>query len=407
MTAPLKAARADGLARLAAFLPSAGRAYAERRNHDVAAPTVSGLSPYLRRRLVTEAEVVAAVLARHGATAAEKFIDEVFWRAHFKGRLEGQPEIWTRYRADVADAERRLERDLGLARRHADAVTGRTGIACFDAWVEALETTGYLHNHARMWFASIWSHTLGLPWALGAAFMHARLLDGDPAANTLSWRWVVGLHTPGKTYLARADNIERYTNGRFRPEGLATDAPALSEPPFDRAWTAPPSGDAPPRAPFLLLITEEDLHPESLVPADAPLAGVVVADAIEAPWSPRAAPPKRFADEALADAAARAARAFGCAERLALTSEALARAAEAAGTRVIATAYAPIGPTRDALDALAPVLRDHGLDLVRLQRPYDALTWRHGGGGFFGLKKRIPRVIETLGLAPSAQPALL
>ena len=215
------ATRAAGLARLDAFLPRAGRAYAARRNHAVAAPTVSGLSPYLRRRMVTEREVLTRVLARHDETAAEKFVGEVFWRAHFKGRLEGQPEIWIRYRAALAQGRAALERDPALARRYADAVTGRTGIDAFDAWVADLEQTGYLHNHARMWFASIWTHTLGLPWALGAAFMHARLLDGDPAANTLSWRWVVGLHTPGKTYLARADNIARYTEGRFQPKALA------------------------------------------------------------------------------------------------------------------------------------------------------------------------------------------
>ena len=72
-----------------------------------------------------------------------------------------------------------------------------------------------------MWFASIWIFTLNLPWELGANFFYRNLLDADEASNTLSWRWVAGLHTSGKFYLARQDNIEKYSrtstisSGRF------------------------------------------------------------------------------------------------------------------------------------------------------------------------------------------------
>ena len=71
-----------------------------------------------------------------------------------------------------------------------------------------------MHNHARLWFASIWIFTLKLPWELGAAFFLEHLHDGDPASNTLSWRWVAGLHTKGKNYVASADNIEKFTDGK-------------------------------------------------------------------------------------------------------------------------------------------------------------------------------------------------
>ena len=81
-----------------------------------------------------------------------------------------------------------------------------------------------------MWFASIWVFTLGLPWQLGADLFYRHLIDGDPASNTLSWRWVCGLHTRGKTYLARVSNILNYTDNRFSPHGqLAISAPPLSE----------------------------------------------------------------------------------------------------------------------------------------------------------------------------------
>ncbi|MCA1943125.1 MAG: hypothetical protein LDL15_05910, partial [Yonghaparkia sp.] len=225
-----EATRAAGLARLADFVPRAGRAYAAERNADHGPgdrSNVSTLSPWVRHRLVTERELAAAVLERHSLSAAEKFVQEVYWRTYWKGWLERRPSVWTRYAASVAPT---LD-TLSAADRttYDDAVAGRTGIDGFDHWARELVETGYLHNHARMWFASIWIFTLRLPWQLGADFFLRHLLDGDPASNTLSWRWVAGLQTVGKTYLATADNIARYTDGRFRPRGLATAAHAIDD----------------------------------------------------------------------------------------------------------------------------------------------------------------------------------
>ena len=88
--------REHGIARLEAFLPRAGRRYAAVRNYDRGPgrrDNVSNLSPYIRRRLVSEAEVVAAVLTRHDRNAAEQFIQEVFWRTYCKGWLEMRPSV--------------------------------------------------------------------------------------------------------------------------------------------------------------------------------------------------------------------------------------------------------------------------------------------------------------------------
>jgi len=177
----LPPSRAAGLDALAAFVPAAGRRYAETRNFDRgpdARGNVSQLSPYLRHRLVTEAEVVAAVRREHSPAAAEKFLQEVLWRTYWKGWLELRPSVWHRYRADLAALQVQTG---GWRTAYARAVAGNTGIDCFDAWVTELATTGYLHNHARMWFASIWIFTLRLPWQLGADLFYHHLLDGDPA----------------------------------------------------------------------------------------------------------------------------------------------------------------------------------------------------------------------------------
>lgn len=210
--------RGEALTRLENFLPAAGKNYARTRNTDkgsLEANGVSGLSPYLRRRVLTEGEVCEAVVRAHGEDAAEKFLQEVCWRTYWKGWLELRPSVWSMYTRSLADRQRQAEVDRELGASLAAALDGETDYACFNHWVRELRDTGYLHNHSRMWFAGIWIYALGLPWELGADFFARNLLDGDPASNTLSWRWVAGLHTRGKRYKPRASNIRRYTGGRF------------------------------------------------------------------------------------------------------------------------------------------------------------------------------------------------
>lgn len=190
-------------------------AYSVQRNFDRPGHAeVSRLSKWLRYRVISEEECVAAVLERHPLEVAEKFVQEVLWRTYWKGWLEQRPQVWTSY----ADSLALLRGEFDSHKGYRAAVDGCTGLSFFDDWVRELRETGYLHNHARMWFASVWIFTLQLPWQLGADLMYRHLLDGDPASNTLSWRWVGGLQTPGKIYVARPDNIEKYSDGRWRPK---------------------------------------------------------------------------------------------------------------------------------------------------------------------------------------------
>jgi len=310
-----EATRETGLARLEAFVPRMGRAYAKGRNYDRgpdAHRDVSGLSPYLRRRLVLEDEAVAAALAAHGPEAAEKFIQEVIWRGYFKGWLEHRPSIWARYRTGLLRDLEALERDRSLRRAVALAEAGQTGLECFDVWARELIETGYLHNHARMWFASIWIFTLELPWRLGADFFYRHLLDGDPASNTLGWRWVAGLHTRGKAYAAKAWNIAQFTGQRFTPraqdlaevvEGLEASEPE-GLPPV-APLRVPQAPD--PARPSVLLITEEDCRVEDFALAGFDLRAVATLSAshLRSPGHVSEAV-AAFEAEALCDAAARA-----------------------------------------------------------------------------------------------------
>jgi deoxyribodipyrimidine photo-lyase len=234
MTCVPDPSRAAALQRLSRFIDTSVRAYPQARNFDlgpVERQNVSMLSPYIRHRLLGEWEVVDAALTRFAAPHVEKFVQEVCWRTYWKGWLEHRPGVWQQYLADLVDLRRRMISDAAFAAQCERAIAGRTGIECFDAWAHELIEHGYLHNHARMWFASIWVFTLGLPWQLGADFFMRHLLDGDPASNTLSWRWVCGLHTLGKTYVARPVNIARYTRNRFTPAADAFPSRVRALPP--------------------------------------------------------------------------------------------------------------------------------------------------------------------------------
>ena len=217
-------------AQLNRFLAQNPQQYARLRNFDFGPDrrhNVSQLSKYISHRLVNEYDVVRATLGVSTYERAEKFIQEVFWRVYWKGWLEHRPTVWYDFIAfDQQDESLRQKND----KNYMAAVNGETGIACFDSWVHELCNKNYLHNHARMWFASIWIFTLGLPWQAGAQFFLKHLIDGDAASNTLGWRWVAGIQTKGKCYLARSDNISKFTGGRFDNDRLNEQAlPLIDE----------------------------------------------------------------------------------------------------------------------------------------------------------------------------------
>lgn len=398
--------RAAALVQLEEFLPHAGRLYASNRNHDLGPErrsNVSLLSPWLRHRVILEEEVLRETLKRHSPSSASKFVQEVFWRTYFKGWLEQHPQVWLRYRSDVDELVSELDRNTALRARYDEAVEGRTGIDCFDAWVAELTETGYLHNHARMWFASIWVFTLQLPWPLGADFFLRHLLDGDPASNTLGWRWVSGLHTKGKTYLARASNIAKYTGGRFDPQGsLAATAAALEEPDLGAAVSLPSPQSLDGDGAFGLLITEEDCAAE-LLSLPVPPRSVIGLTATNARSPlPVASGATSFAHAAVADAVTRAGRHFGVPGVLYHEGgwgSRLVDWARSSGVATIATAYPPVGPIAGLLSDAEHELRAANVRLVRLMRCYDRTAWPHANKGFFALKAKIPTMVSQLDLS--------
>jgi deoxyribodipyrimidine photo-lyase len=397
--------RAGALAALAEYLPKAV-AYAERRNYvEPGHANVSRLSPVTRTRLLLEREISAAARARHGVEAVAKFEDEVWWRLYWKGWLELRPAVWRQYRENLdALTQRPNERARAVA-------AGESGVAIMDHFARELVGTGYLHNHARMWWASYWIHVERLPWQLGADFFLRHLLDGDPASNTLSWRWVAGLHTPGKTYLVRRSNLERYVDVDLLKscrEGLSRlESPAAVELPSEPI----------PQPVFL----EEDtslleslagrswglwLHDEDLLPEQSPLAVLrPVAAAAIAPrdlWERAHYSEQKCAyfRSALADGASRAGAFFQCPSGLIeadIIVKGITEWAAAGGFEFVVALRPFTGLLADRLPAISAALAERGIRLVLIRRPDDVAAMNEATAGFFKFREKTASLREAGG----------
>ena len=219
-----EASRAKALDKLNYFVENNLSEYSKLRNFDFGPENrsnISCLSPYITHGVISEKEVIEKSLGKFSFSKNEKFIQEVLWRTYWKGWLELRPNVWSDYLIEL----NKIKEEFKNNQNYLNAIEGKTNIECFNAWINELKENNYLHNHTRMWFASIWIFTLELPWQLGAEFFMQHLYDGDTASNTLGWRWVAGIQTQGKHYLASEWNIKKFTNNRFNNIKLNENAP--------------------------------------------------------------------------------------------------------------------------------------------------------------------------------------
>ena len=407
----LQGTRARALELLADFLPRAGRDYQNNRNLDRGRDGhsfVSRLSPFVRHRILSEEELISNVLSSHSRSAAFKFIQEIFWRTYWKGWLEHRPVVWDRFEVEVQSEFAKLKQVPVKNKIFEQAIGGSTEIAIFNSWVNELKETGYLHNHARMWFASIWIFTLRLPWQLGADFFYNHLLDGDPASNTLGWRWVAGLQTAGKTYLATESNIRKNAAQRLKTipdserglERLATqtfeieDSLTIEEkaPSSSRFVDLSPVGIEENDA---VLVTVEDLSTQWLDRAGNHVAIFEKTDGRHSEIK------KKFRQEAIEEVKYRIAENSSVGiENIKIFESAheISSWMEEQGLNDLHSSYIPTGEIRSSLAELPTMLESSGHRYYEHLNDYDRTVWPHCRKGFFQLGKSIDSLIDTLGL---------
>jgi len=395
------ATRQSALQRLDDFLAEAPL-YAARRNHVASGhPHVSRLSAAIRHRLITEAEVVEAALQKYPFRVVEKFLQEVLWRGYWKGWLERHPRVWDHY--GVSDAA--VDPEVATACR--EVAAGRSPSGIMNHFARELLETGYLHNHARMWWASYWIHHCGLPWEFGARHFFRHLLDADPASNTLGWRWVAGRQTRGKTYLATAQNIRKFCAPELLEQaggvgldehvvaraGLADDSTVDD---LNGLPELPNEAEEPdPQRRIALILHDEDLCLET-GPADS-LRPAVVLQFIPESESPPSEPRAQWLGQARADAARRAAAHFGCEVRVCRTPEAMTGACVAEGVGSVFLMEPLVGPLRDQLREWPADPLPRGISLGRLRRKWDSVLLPHASRGFFPFWNKVGRMLAKSG----------
>ena len=205
---PTKGGRAAALAALARIKP---QSYARSRNY--LDGDITRLSAYIRHGVLTLAEVrdEALLQVKNCSTEANKLVNEFAWRDYWQ-RLYVQlgEGIW-----DDREPYKTGYQATDYATNLADDISqGTTTLACMDGFAHELTETGYLHNHARMWFAAYVVHWRRTRWQAGAEWFLQHLIDGDPASNNLSWQWVASTFA-SKPYIFNRENLERYTASKY------------------------------------------------------------------------------------------------------------------------------------------------------------------------------------------------
>ena len=181
------------------------KAYGPTRNHLDGA--VTRLSPFIRHGALTLDRVRNIALEKAGPKEAEKFIQQLAWRDYWQRLYARYPErIWN----DVEDYKTGFGPDDYSDELPEDIAAAQTGTACIDQFLTQLISTGYLHNHARLYLAAYICHWRRVKWQVGARFFLTHLLDGDPASNNLSWQWVASTFSH-KPYFFNLDNVAKYT----------------------------------------------------------------------------------------------------------------------------------------------------------------------------------------------------
>lgn len=368
--------RQSALQRLDEFVQSRAAAYSHTRNFVKAGHgNVSRLSAALRHRLISEEEVIAAVLAAHRFSAVEKFVQEVVWRTYWKGWLEQRPGVWTDYLRQASAHDPDGASDILGAAASARAMSRFT---------EELRATGYMHNHARMWWAAWWCHQHGLPWAAGARFFFAHLIDADAASNTLGWRWVAGLQTPGKTYITRRDNLTKYWEDAESLEGIDDHVRAhIPAETADRSLhTLPEYPDVPPALEGAVALVG---HSDDLSIETTPLGTVrpTAMALIEQAAATDSLVKRAWRSRAMDDASTRWTAHYGKDVSRLSRWETLSDWVEKNGCDTLVLMAPFVGPDADAWCPVRQNLRDAGIYVVECRRAWDQRFFPAARSGFF------------------------
>ena len=165
---------------------------------------VTYLSPYISRGVISVAQIKEAVLQKgYKPYEIEKFLQELAWREYYQ-------RVWQVKKEELFADLKQPQPDFLHDQIPTAIVNASTGIQVIDDQINTFYSTGYLHNHIRMYLAAMVCNNAKSHWLTPAKWMYYHLLDGDLASNSCSWQWVAGSFS-SKKYYCNQENINKYT----------------------------------------------------------------------------------------------------------------------------------------------------------------------------------------------------
>jgi deoxyribodipyrimidine photo-lyase len=166
---------------------------------------VTYLSPYISRGVISTKQVMDSIL-NSGFTfnQSEKLIQELAWREYYQ-------RVWQVKKDQIWDDLKQAQPGVVHFEMLTSLLNCNTGIKVIDDQINHLHESGYMHNHIRMYLASLTCNIGKAHWKIPAKWLYYHLLDGDIASNNCSWQWVAGAFS-SKKYYCNQENINKYTH---------------------------------------------------------------------------------------------------------------------------------------------------------------------------------------------------
>ena len=202
--------------------------YAATRNYADGALTY--LSPYISRGVISTKQVFEYIQSLGLPwNEIEKLVQELAWRDYWQ-------QVWIAKGDDIHSDLKHEQMGVSHHDIPTTIIEAKTGIDAIDKGIKSLYETGYMHNHMRMYVASVTCNIAQAHWLTPARWMYAHLLDGDLASNQLSWQWVAGAFS-NKKYYANQDNINNFFYDDQKNTFLDVEYDAFEELPIPKVLT--------------------------------------------------------------------------------------------------------------------------------------------------------------------------
>ena len=184
----LRGGRENGLKQLSKI--SNHNSYSKERNN--LSKETTEMSAYLKFGCISIREMYWAVKK---LSASKDLISQLIWR-----------DFYFQLSKTIVKLENPLKEKYSKIKwsnnkTHFEAwINGKTGFPIVDAGMRQLNSTGFMHNRARLITASFLVKTLLIDWQWGEKYYATKLYDYDPLVNNGNWQWISGSGADSQPY---------------------------------------------------------------------------------------------------------------------------------------------------------------------------------------------------------------